>query len=99
MQLDVGHEAECADVDAADGHGMVAVAAADAEERAVAADAQRDVCGHVLDIRDTVTRMLEEARFLHRHDDTHILVRIEREDALQDGRRLRLIRIRENRYR
>ena len=99
MQLDVGHEAECADVDAADGHGMVAVAAADAEERAVTADAQSDICPDVLDVRDAVARVLEEARLLHRHDDTHILVRIEREDALQDGRRLRLIRIRENRYR
>lgn len=53
---------------------MVAVAAADAQERAVAADAQRDVCLDVLDVGDAVARVLEDARLLYRqHDDAHVL--------------------------
>ena len=54
IQFDIDEEADRAEVDAADGNGLLVNAAADIQKRAVAADAQRHVNRMTVDVLDAV---------------------------------------------
>ena len=65
--LDVCHESERPHIDAADGHGILGIAAADAEEGAVAAEAQGKIRRNPFNIVDAAVRHVKFDGALARH--------------------------------
>ena len=96
VELDIRHEAQCADVDAADGHLPTTVAMADAEQRPIPAEGERHVHGLLLDVFHAVGFCAaEKPRFLHRQDQLYIALSKEAEDPVEHVTGIRLIDIRE----
>ena len=84
IEFDIDEEADCAEVNATNGDGLLVGAAADIQERTVSADAQSHVDGALANVSDSMLLMSQERSLLRRNQHAHFFCLKESKHAIKN---------------